>query len=240
MDSGGDEMSYCLGVDGAKSGWIAVWNAGEGLDFDVYASAAHVVGMHPKAEVIAVDIPMGLSDSGPRSPDVLARKFVGGRRSSSVFSSPVRGVLDSESREEASRRHREIDGRGFGAQAFGILPKIREWDSLLRMDDRARRIVREIHPEVCFAALGGNGGLAEPKKSAEGAARRAAILSRYFGQSSVNELLGRVPKSRAAADDVLDALAALWSAHRIARGIAESLPSPPEVDSEGQMRAIWY
>lgn len=233
-------MAYCLGVDGAKGGWIAVWSSGGGLEFDVYASADHVVGMHPGAEVIAVDIPIGLSDSGPRAPDVLARKFVGGRRACSVFSSPVRGVLDSQSRKEASDRHREIDGRGFGSQAFAILPKIREWDALLRADRHARRIVREVHPEVCFAALDGNGGLAERKKSAEGAARRAAILSPYFGESPLNELVGRVPKSRAARDDVLDALVALWSAQRIARGDAQSLPNPPEEDSVGLTRAIWY
>lgn len=233
-------MAYCLGVDGAKSGWIAVRLVHGAFEYEVLGSARAVLEAHSDAAVIAVDIPMGLSDSGPRTPDALARKFVGGRRASSVFSSPVRGVLNSKSREEASNRHREIDGRGFGAQAFGILPKIREWDTLLRANERARRIVREIHPEVCFAAMDGNGGLAEPKKSPQGAARRAAILSRYFGEIPVNDLLGRVPKSRAARDDVLDAMAALWSAQRIARGAALSLPNPPEIDAEGLCRAIWY
>ena len=233
-------MSYCLGVDGAKSGWIAVWLANGKFEFDVYASAAHVLGMHPDAAVIAVDIPIGLSDVGPRAADVLARKFVGGRRASSVFSSPVRGILDSDSQAEASRRHREIDGRGFAAQAFGILPKIREWDLLLRSNRRAREKVREVHPEVCFAALEGNGGLVESKKSAEGAARRTAILAHQFGDFEVSALVTRVPRSRAAPDDVLDALAALWSANRIASGVAESLPSPAEIDSVRLGRAIWY
>lgn len=233
-------MSCCLGVDGAKSGWIAVWAAGERLEFDVYASARHVIGTHPDARIVAVDIPIGLSDQGRRTPDVLARKFVGGQRSRSVFPSPVRGILDCDTQPEASRIHRAIDGRGFGSHSFGILAKIREWDALLQSDEHARRIVREIHPEVCFAALDGNGGLAEPKKKLEGAARRAAILARHFGELRVNELLSRVPKSRAAPDDVLDALIALWSAQRIASGIAQSLPSPPEVDSVGLIRAIWY
>lgn len=233
-------MSNCVGVDGAKGGWIAVWLDGSSLVFDVYASARHVVGMNSGAEIIAVDIPIGLSDSGPRTPDALARRLVGGRRATSVFPSPVRGVLDSVSREEASRRHREIDGRGYGAQAFGILPKIREWDLLMRSDARARQQVREIHPEVCFAAMDGNSGLAEPKKSPDGSERRLALLAQHFGEMPVKDLIQRVPKSRAAPDDVLDALAALWSAQRIARGVAMSLPSPPEVDSEGLIRAIWY
>jgi predicted RNase H-like nuclease len=44
----------------------------------------------------------------------------------------------------------------------------------------------------------------------------------------------------AAADDVVDALAALWSAERIHAGRAGSLTSPPAVDSAGLPMAIWY
>ena len=40
-------------------------------------------------------------------------------------------------------------------------------------------------------------------------------------------------------DDVLDAAAAAWSAHRIACGKARSLPDPPEL-LEGLRAAIWY
>jgi predicted RNase H-like nuclease len=51
----------------------------------------------------------------------------------------------------------------------------------------------------------------------------------------VLEAVGMVP-----ADDVLDAAAAAWSAQRIARGEAKSLPSPPEEDERGREIAIWY
>ncbi|MGH9461043.1 MAG: DUF429 domain-containing protein [Vicinamibacteria bacterium] len=40
-------------------------------------------------------------------------------------------------------------------------------------------------------------------------------------------------------DDVLDAAAASWSAARIARGEAASLPAPPERDANGYPMAIW-
>lgn len=84
---------------------------------------------------------------------------------------------------EASRTHKEIDGRGFGSQSFAILPKIREWDNLLQTDHQARAMVREIHPEVSFSALnGGRGkGLASSKKTQDGAARRTELLSAVFG-----------------------------------------------------------
>jgi len=40
-------------------------------------------------------------------------------------------------------------------------------------------------------------------------------------------------------DDVLDAAAAAWSAHRVATGVVQSLPEPPEI-VQGQLVAIWF
>lgn len=229
-----------IGVDGAKTGWFAAWRSANGFAFDYYARAEHLVAAHAGAACIAVDVPIGLSDKGARAPDGLARSFVGGRRASSVFSAPVRGVLDAQSQREASARHREIDGRGFGAQAFGILPKIREWDTLLRADANARRVVREIHPEVSFAAMNAGVGLVAPKRSEEGHRQRVDLLGAHFGLVAVQALVEEVPRRIAAADDVADALAALWTAERIHAGRAGSLPAPPAEDSAGLQMAIWY
>jgi predicted RNase H-like nuclease len=170
-----------IGVDGAKSGWFAVWRAKQGFGFDRYVRAAQLLAAHAGAACFAVDTPIGLSDHGGRVPDALARSFVGGQRASSVFSAPVRGVLDAQSRAEASDRHRQVDGRGFGAQAFAILPKTREWDALLRADANARRCVREIHSEVSFAAMNAGVGLVPSKRSDEGRALRVRLLGQYFG-----------------------------------------------------------
>jgi len=231
-----------LGVDGAKSGWFAVWRVGEAFGFNLYARAEHLIAAHARANVIAVDIPIGLSDRDGRAPDALARKFVGGKRASSVFSAPVRGVLDAQSHAEASALNRLLDdkGRGISIQAFGILPKIREWDTLLRGDADACGRVREIHPEVSFAAMNAGLGLVPSKRSDEGQALRVQLLGQHFGQGAVEALVASVPRRFAAADDVVDALAALWSAERIAAGRAVSLPSPPAVDSAGLQTAIWY
>lgn len=229
-----------VGVDGAKHGWLAVWTTPQQLAFEVHANVAALREAHVAARVVAVDVPIGLSDAGPRMADVLARRFVGGRRASSIFSSPVRGVLDATSQGDASRRHREIDGRGYGAQAFGILSKIRDWDVCLAADPDFAARVYEVHPEVCFAALDGGQGLSEGKKTPEGAARRRALLQGVFGEDEVCDLLSRVPRRLAASDDVLDALVALWSAGRIAAGCSVSLPCPAETDSTGRLMAIHY
>lgn len=232
----------CVGVDGARSGWIAVWWADTALTHCVYSSARSLVDAHRQARVIAVDIPIGLPDRNGRKADTEARQFVGGRRASSVFSSPVRGILDENSQPEASRRHREIDGRGFGSQSFAILSKIREWDNLLQTDHQARAMVREVHPEVSFSALnGGRGnGLASSKKTQDGAARRTELLSAVFGPEQVARLVQSVARRQAAKDDVLDALVALWSAERIAVGAAVSMPTLPIYDATGLATTIWY
>ena len=47
------------------------------------------------------------------------------------------------------------------------------------------------------------------------------------------------PAGQAPPDDVLDAAAVAWSAHRMATGAAESHPSPPE-ECNGSKIAIWY
>jgi len=230
----------CVGVDGARHGWLAVWEQDQGIFSRLYEDPSALCQAHRDAAIIAVDIPIGLSDKGPRVPDVEARRFVGWRRASSIFSAPVRAILDASTQPEASRRHREIDGRGFGAQAFAILPKIRIWDALLVGDAETRARVYEVHPEVSFAALNGSAGLAERKKSREGKILRTTLLCREFGAEKVHALLASCPRRLAATDDVLDALAALWSARRIASGVAHTLPPMPQVDSAGLRTAIHY
>lgn len=229
-----------VGIDGAKRGWLAVWRAGEQLAFELHDSVTAIREAHVDAAIVAVDVPIGLSDAGPRAADVLARRFVGGSRASSIFPSPVRGILQATSQTEASRLHRQIDERGYGAQAFAILSKIREWDICLEAHPDFALRVYEVHPEVCFAALDGGKGLQEGKKTPEGAARRLALLQREFGEASVLDLSERVPRRLAAPDDVLDALVALWSAERIANRRHGSLPTPGELDSTGRRMAIHY
>ncbi len=236
----GSEGPLALGVDGARSGWIAVWQTAGTFRYALYGDPAALCAAHPAASVIAVDIPIGLSDSLGRAPDALARRFVGGRRACSIFSAPVRGILDAASQPEASRRHRAIDGRGFGAQSFAILAKIRVWDELLQRQPGLRAVVREVHPEVSFATLNGGVGLVESKKKAPGQALRRALLAGHFGQSAIDDVVRTVPRRQAATDDVLDALVALWSAGRMLRGEAQSLPAPPMIDATGLATAIWY
>ena len=127
------------------------------------------------------------------------------------------------------RRPRRLGppGRAISLQTFHIGPKIREWDALAPPGH-----VVEVHPEVSLRTLAPGVAFAS-KKTARGAGQRIAALTRWL---DVGEALGDLP-SGARLDDVLDALAAAWSAQRFAAGTAEVLGA--EVDDRGRpMRVV--
>lgn len=230
-----------VGVDGCKEGWICVFLEPDSApNVCVVASPRDVLTRFCSPAIVAIDIPIGLTDAGGRTCDVEARRRLRAPRASSVFSAPIRPILDCQSRLEASERHRAIDGRGFGAQAWGILPKIREWDAALRSTPNRLAELFEVHPEVCFWMLNSKRAMAFSKKTAAGAGERRRLLEAVFGEQSVASVVGNPAGGTAKRDDVLDALAALWTAGRIASGEARTLPDNVEFDSVGLPMAMWY
>ncbi len=210
-----------VGVDGAPGGWLAV----ELVDREMVATRvfrhfAEVVDEYaPRAAVIAVDMPIGLTE-GRRPADVAAREFLGARRFS-VFDSPPLWAMDASTYAEA-RAVRPIGARGMSAQTFALVRKIKEVEAA-----RAGGApIREVHPEVSFRAMKGL-PLAWPKSTIEGREERLALLDQV-GLSPASA----VPRG-ATMVDVIDATAAAWSAHRIASGAAQSLPAGTPVEAVG-------
>ena len=70
------------------------------------------------------------------------------------------------------------------------------------------------------------------KKKAAGRLERASLLRAEFGEAFERALPER-RRLGCAEDDLLDAFAALWTARRVARGVAEILPSEPPLDAFG-------
>jgi predicted RNase H-like nuclease len=103
---------------------------------------------------IAIDIPIGLSDAGPRRCDALARRRLPGR-SATVFNAPPRACLDHvDDYPGANARARQAGDQGLSRQSFGLLAKIREVDEFW---PEAPGPIYEVHPELSFARL--NGGV---------------------------------------------------------------------------------
>ena len=163
---------------------------------------------------LAVDMPMGLPDDGPRACDLAARRRLGVRRSS-VFPTPVRAALGAPTYVEALARSRAACGRGLSRQAFNLLAKMAELDAVIRPDLQDR--VVEAHPEMAFARLAG-GPCLHPKRTPEGRAERLALLDRAgLGDLAALRLPGAAP------DDILDAAALTLTAARVRDGEVERL-----------------
>jgi predicted RNase H-like nuclease len=166
--------------------------------------------------VIAIDVPIGLPESGRRACDLEARRLLG-RRGASVFAAPVRPVLGCSSYAEARAVLAALGGASMSAQAFGIVRAVCDVDACVQGDDDERIV--ETHPELAFAMLSGEPVL-PAKKSTAGQAARLRALTGWW--PAVLEALERVPPG-VALDDALDALACLWAAERWARGERRTL-----------------
>ena len=217
-----------LGIDGCKAGWIVVGSDGAlgTLSFDVTGDLGGLLAAHRDGDTIAViDVPIGLPADGPRTCDSMARAFLGAPRNNSVFSAPCRAALHAASYEEACDLNFAARGKKVSRQLFGILPKIREVDGL--MTPEVQSWLREAHPEVSFAALAGRGrGLDHAKKATAGRAERLALLAGHAPAFDPRKERDRLGGPRVVADDdIIDAVACLVTARRIATGVALVLPT---------------
>jgi predicted RNase H-like nuclease len=149
-----------------------------------------------------------------------------------VFPAPIRPILAATSYAEGSEVRHTAEGKRLSIQAWGIVPKVREVDAFLRADSSARERVHEVHPELCFYFMAGGRPMGFGKKKADGRAERTALLRTHFG-TAVDSALAGLRHSGCAADDLLDAFAALWTARRIRAGTAVSLPATPPMDAHG-------
>lgn len=221
-----------LGVDAFPKGWVGVLWAGPGTapsvrhGRDLSALMLAVDGLVGPPEVIGIDIPIALPESGQRRSDLQVRSLLGPRRAS-LFMTPVRAAVAEHDWALASAHQRALGGSGMSKQAHALRHSITQ-----AMDWSARtgRALHEVHPETSFAFLA-SGGLMPPspmpasKQTWAGAMMRRGLL--VGAGLALGDDIGPtgavVPPI-----DVLDAGAAAWSAWRIAAGAARSWPVDPD------------
>ncbi|HEY3181191.1 MAG TPA: DUF429 domain-containing protein [Gaiellaceae bacterium] len=208
------------GVDLARGG-LAVVVLEDNRVVEAFRCESFAEALLVDARVVAVDIPIGIPDAGARPADEAARRFVS-PRGSSVFTTPIRRVLEAATYAEARAVASELTGKSISAQSFGLRHRILEVDEYARDDER----VIEVHPEVSFRELARRPLLS--KHRADGLAERRALLE----QAGI-ELPASVP--RIAEPDLLDATVSAWSARRYALGEAVSLPR----EHDARIGAIW-
>jgi predicted RNase H-like nuclease/predicted enzyme related to lactoylglutathione lyase len=213
-------VSRVAGVDMAGGAWAVVVLEDDRI-VDAFRCESFSDALLVDAGVIGVDIPIGIPDLKPRPADAAARKFVG-PRASSVFTTPVRHVLEAATYAEARGVATELTGKSISAQTYALRKRILEVDEHAHGDER----VIEVHPEVSFRELAHRP--LPSKHRAEGLIERRRLL-----EDAGIELPESVP--RVAEPDLLDATVVAWTARRYAVG--QALPLP---DGHGlRIGAIW-
>jgi predicted RNase H-like nuclease len=204
-----------VGVDGCPSGWVAVaLDDGALADARFFPSFADVLTAFPRAEAVAVDMPIGLPapPAYRRRADQDAAAFLRGQQSV-VFPTYPREVYEAQPHATAVQLCRSYGWPAISRQSYGLWKRIAEVEAC--RDER----VHEVHPEVSFRALA-NGQIGFSKRSWNGFFERRRLL-RENGIELPDDL-GGVPLI-----DTVDAGACSWSARRIAAGAFETLPRDP-------------
>ena len=214
------------GIDGCRAGWVMVRRDATGR-FEPPLVVASLDDL-PATDMVVIDIPIGLPESGRRACDLEARAMLGKRRSS-VFTGVRRPLLAIATYEEANVCGKR-DGEGLTRQLWNILPKIREVDDWIT--PARNRTFREGHPELSFTAVAGR-PMAHYKKTGEGEAERLDALAGFIDRATVLEWLDGARGSGAARDDIFDALALCRSAARVVLGCHGQLPADPPRDARG-------
>jgi predicted RNase H-like nuclease len=197
----------------------------------------HWRDLHTRFDIVAVDMPIGLSDAGHRECESAARKVLS-PHGARVFRVPPRGALqfgydDWAAANSWSKR------QGFGGiskQAWNIVPKIAEIDTAIAAADQKR--IYEAHPELAFARLNADKALCS-KHTDKGLNDRKRLL-RAAGFLNLDDWLQRRRALFAKSDDILDATVLLLTALRIRDRAATALPRVAPRDARGLKMAIHY
>lgn len=204
-------MTDSVGIDRASKRWILVrLRDGRFADATVADSLTPAPQICDRAETVAIDIPLSFPTGATRQSEVAGRHILG-RRSSTMFATPPRSVLEEPTYQDALTRSRSEYNKGISAQAYALRTGI--FDAI-----SAPLPLVETHPELSFLAMTDEDSLA-PKKTWTGMRQRIRLLQDQG--IVIPEALGLA--GLIATDDLLDAAAAAWTAHRISTGEAVAL-----------------
>jgi predicted RNase H-like nuclease len=153
----------------------------------------------------------------------------------------VRAALDpSLTYKAACDANKKQCGLKLSKQTYAIIPKIYEVDKLLRASADLSERVYEVHPEVSFYYWNGKKPMQYSKRCGFGFLERYKLVEKEFPGAAL-QIRKEHKRSDVADDDILDAIAVVWTARRIHMKEHECIPEGlPERDDKGlpiQMRA---
>lgn len=231
-EAGNITDALCIGVDGCKGGWIAAVLDHGTLKIERYASIDYIVDTYPDFQEFLIDMVIGLA--GKREhvrPDNFARGIIK-ERTSTIFPAPCRQAIYAKNIAEAYDENVRVLGKKFTPLTVGIFPKIREMDEFLQKNEGYKNVIRESHPEVCFARLNGRTVMSK-KSDPEGMYERIQILNQYIPDLALNKISLAAKNYRCNVDDIIDAICLAVTANLAEQGLCEAIPANPMKDDTG-------
>jgi len=227
-----DIKSMCIGIDGCKGGWIgAIIDHGK-LIINRFNSINSIVEACSNFDEVLVDMVIGLpSNEKHIRPDTFARRIIK-ERGSTIFPAPCRQAVYAENISLAYEENERVLGKKFTPLTVGIMPKMREIDMFLQENSHYKNVIKESHPEVCFAMLYGK-TLISKKSNSDGIEERIIILRRYLPDICLERITYEAKQYKCKVDDIIDAICLAVTANMIVQNKYQIIPDKPMKDESG-------
>ena len=214
-------MMNVLGIDGCKFGWIVATLSQKQIEFYLVEHLDKLENFFLNETIVGIDMPVDLITSNSRSADIQARQLLKSR-ASTIFNAPVIDALYEKNYESASRLNFEKTQKKISKQSWYLFNKIKQIQKFKK--EHVGFSFYEVHPELSFMAMNDMRVIVEPKKTPEGQTMRRTMIKSLFPSFNFDLVRQKFNKTDVADDDILDAMAVLWSTQRIVDKMAEFVP----------------
>ncbi|MFZ3172633.1 MAG: DUF429 domain-containing protein [Carboxydocellales bacterium] len=218
-----------------KGDWLAVAISNEFFKVSKFKTIDEICLKYHGADSVLIDIPIGLPESkseAKKRPDSELRSLLG-KKSSSVFNTPFRQIVNAPDAKKAWDLNRELDAKQ-NPISMALCKAIKQVDTFLQNNPQWKNRLLESHPEYCFYLLNAGIPLDDSKLDNGGLEKRINILKRYFSDSQliIDTYLNQ-NKFRKKIDDVLDALCLAVVGRLGCENSFKTVPNLPYQDNTG-------
>ena len=220
-------MKEIFGIDGCRFGWVVAEEKTKGdLSIQLIESLNYLESVISKKAIAGIDIPLAIHEKGFRMADAEARGLLKSR-ASTIFSAPAKETLLSDNYNDACAINESICGKKISKQSWFLFSKIKEARTIFCQAHKKIKLY-EVHPELSFMAMNGMRVIELGKKTDEGFKMRHKLVKKLFSKFDFEQTRANFKRCDVADDDILDAIAVLWSTQKIVANIASYVPKKPE------------
>ena len=148
-------------------------------------------------------------------------------RASTIFSAPALETLHSDNYTAACEINESICGKKISKQSWFLFSKIKEARTIFCKPNKKIKLY-EVHPELSFMAMNDMREIELGKKTNEGFKMRYKLVRKLFPKFNFEKIRASFKRCDVADDDILDAIAVLWSTQKIIANMASYVPKKPE------------